>query len=127
MAEDNIAIQPVDVTNCDREPIHIPGAILPHGAMLVLDPATMEVLQAAGDTIRLLGVSIEDLLGQPAASLFRPDQIDNIVGLAAALDLLKPRHLLDPQMRVIANQPLDASMHRSAGVRGCRSQRPLCR
>jgi light-regulated signal transduction histidine kinase (bacteriophytochrome)/CheY-like chemotaxis protein len=116
MAEDNIAIQPVDVTNCDREPIHIPGAILPHGAMLVLDPATMEVLQAAGDTIRLLGVSIEDLLGQPAASLFRPDQIDNIVGLAAALDLLKPRHLLDPQMRVIANQPLDASMHRSAGM-----------
>ena len=27
-----------DMTNCDREPIHIPGAILPHGAMLVLDP-----------------------------------------------------------------------------------------
>ena len=23
----------VDLTNCDREPIHVPGAILPHGAM----------------------------------------------------------------------------------------------
>jgi len=28
----------VDLTNCDREPIHIPGSIQPHGAMLVIDP-----------------------------------------------------------------------------------------
>ena len=33
----------VDLTNCDREPIHIPGAILPHGAMIVVDPATMTI------------------------------------------------------------------------------------
>ena len=26
--------QPVDLTNCDREPIHIPGSIQPHGALL---------------------------------------------------------------------------------------------
>jgi light-regulated signal transduction histidine kinase (bacteriophytochrome) len=26
-----------DLTNCDREPIHIPGSIQPHGAMLVYD------------------------------------------------------------------------------------------
>jgi chemotaxis family two-component system sensor kinase Cph1 len=105
----------VEVTNCDREPIHIPGAILPHGAMLVLDPATLEVLQAAGDTSRLLGVPLEELLGQSAAVLFRPDQIESLRGLVAALDLVKPRHLLDPQLRVIADQPLDASLHRSAG------------
>ena len=38
-----------DLNNCDREPIHIPGAILPHGVLLVLDSDTLEVLQAAGD------------------------------------------------------------------------------
>ncbi len=27
---------PVDLTTCDREPIHIPGAIQPHGLLLVL-------------------------------------------------------------------------------------------
>ena len=115
MTNPDIATTPTDITNCDREPIHIPGAILPHGAMLVLDADTLEVLQAAGDTPRLLGVPLLDLLGQSAATLFRPDQIENLCGLAAALDLLKPRHLLDPQMRVIADQPLDASLHRSAG------------
>ena len=115
MADPRIEIGPVDVTNCDREPIHIPGAILPHGAMLVLDPVTLEVLQAAGKTSSLLGVPLEELLGQSAAVLFRPDQVDNLRRLVDALDLLKPRHLLDPQLRVIADQPLDASLHRSAG------------
>jgi chemotaxis family two-component system sensor kinase Cph1 len=64
MSDPGITISSVDVTNCDREPIHIPGAILPHGAMLVLDAATLEVQQAAGDTSRLLGVPLEELLGQ---------------------------------------------------------------
>ena len=108
-------ITSVDVTSCNREPIHIPGAILPHGAMLVLDPATFEVLQAAGDTGALLGVPLAELLGQSAAVLFRPDQIEDLRRLVAALDLLKPRHLLDPKLRVIADRPLDASVHRSAG------------
>ncbi|MGN6725364.1 MAG: hypothetical protein ACTHLZ_05570, partial [Tepidisphaeraceae bacterium] len=27
----------IDLTNCDREPIHIPGSIQPHGALLVLN------------------------------------------------------------------------------------------
>ena len=115
MAESAIEIPSVDVTNCDREPIHIPGAILPHGGMLVLDADTLEVLQAAGNTSSLLGVPLEALLGQSAATLFQPDQIENLRGLTAALDLVKPRHLLDPQMRVIANRPLDASLHRSGG------------
>jgi light-regulated signal transduction histidine kinase (bacteriophytochrome)/CheY-like chemotaxis protein len=115
VTDPDIAITSVDITNCDLEPIHIPGAILPHGAMLVLDADTLEVLQAAGDTFRLLGVPLGELLGQSAATLFRPDQIENVQGLAAALDLAKPRHLLDPQLRVLAGQPLDASLHRSAG------------
>jgi light-regulated signal transduction histidine kinase (bacteriophytochrome) len=108
-------IAPVDIANCDQEPIHIPGAILPHGAMLVLDSGTLDVLQAAGDTTGLLGMPLAALLGQPASVLFRPDQIAALRRLMAALDLTKPRHLLDPQFRVIADQPLDASLHRSAG------------
>jgi len=116
MADPDIATMSVDIMNCDREPVHIAGAILPHGAMLVLDGDTLEVLQAAGDTSRLLvGVPLGELLGQSAATLFSPDQIENLRGLAAALDLVKPRHMLDPQLRVINGQPLDASLHRSAG------------
>ena len=105
--------KPLDITNCDQEPIHIPGAILPHGAMLVLDPETLEVLQVAGDTPRLLGLSLAELLGRSPTGIFRADQVENLRALAAGSDLTKPRHLLDPLLRVIADQPLDASLHRS--------------
>jgi len=105
-----------DVTNCDREQIHIPGAILPHGAMLVLDDKTLDVLQVAGDVSGLLGVARDELLGRSAASVFQPEQIENLRALSANLSLVKPRHLLDPQMRVAADRPLDASLHRSEGA-----------
>ena len=109
-------MQPVvDATNCDLEPIHIPGAILPHGAMLVLDGETFEILQAAGDLTGLLGASLESLLGRSVETLFRPTQIHYLRELCASLDLTRPRHLLDPNLRVIADRPLDASMHRSEG------------
>jgi light-regulated signal transduction histidine kinase (bacteriophytochrome) len=52
----------LDLTNCDREPIHIPGSIQPHGMLLTLDPAGLKVLQAAGDTGGALGRSIEECL-----------------------------------------------------------------
>ena len=104
----------VDITNCDRELIHIPGAILPHGAMLVLEPETLEVLQAAGDTLTLLGLAIQGLLGRSAATLFRSDQVENLHALARTHDLAKPRHLLDPLLRVMPDRPLDASLHRSS-------------
>jgi light-regulated signal transduction histidine kinase (bacteriophytochrome) len=105
-----------DVTNCDREPIHIPGAILPHGAMLVLDGETLDILQVAGDVTGLLGASPEELLGHSAATIFRPEQIESLRALSANLSLLKPRHLLDPQMRIAADRPLDASLHRIDGA-----------
>jgi chemotaxis family two-component system sensor kinase Cph1 len=102
-----------DLTNCDKEKIHIPGAILPHGAMLVLDNESLEILQIAGDVTGLLGASFEDLLGKSVSTIFRTSQVEHLRALSANLSLLKPRHLLDPQMRVAADRPLDASLHRS--------------
>lgn len=43
------------IASCDREPIHIPGAIQPHGVLLVLDRDTLEIRHAAGDVAGLLG------------------------------------------------------------------------
>ncbi|MGA8769410.1 MAG: hypothetical protein WB610_03365, partial [Rhodomicrobium sp.] len=44
-----------DITNCDREPIHSPGAVQPHGALLAVDPRDLQILQAGGDTPRIFG------------------------------------------------------------------------
>jgi len=65
---------PVDLTNCDREPIHIPGSIQPHGLLLVVDAGTGRVAHAAGDvegrlgTTDWLGARLESLLGADVAT-----------------------------------------------------------
>ena len=53
----------LDLTGCDREPIHVPGAIQPHGALVGLD-ADGVVRAAAGRTAELLGAAPEALLGR---------------------------------------------------------------
>ncbi len=45
---------------CAREPIHIPGHIQPYGALLVLDPETLAVLQSSANAAGFLGVDPAD-------------------------------------------------------------------
>lgn len=52
-----------DLTACDREPIHIPGSVQPHGVLIVADAATQRVLQVSENAVDLLGLEIEALLG----------------------------------------------------------------
>lgn len=53
---------------CEGEPIDRPGAIQPHGVLLVLDEAGA-VTQLAGDTARAVGLAPGALLGRPVAVL----------------------------------------------------------
>ncbi|MCB1716726.1 MAG: hypothetical protein KDK05_16490, partial [Candidatus Competibacteraceae bacterium] len=39
----------VDLSNCDREPIHIPGSIQAHGALLVLRVTDLHIVQVSQD------------------------------------------------------------------------------
>ncbi|WP_420136314.1 histidine kinase dimerization/phosphoacceptor domain -containing protein [Sphingomonas sp.] len=59
-----------DLTACDREPIHISGAIQPHGLLLIADLASLRVVAGAGqieDRLRAdwLDQPLADLLGEP--------------------------------------------------------------
>lgn len=67
----------IDLTDCDREPIHIPQAVQPHGFLLVLDPDAQLVLKGAGPIEDLTGRDswldrpLADLLGDPVARRVR--------------------------------------------------------
>ncbi|MFO1152551.1 MAG: GAF domain-containing protein [Rhodospirillales bacterium] len=52
-----------DTTACDREPIHIPGAVQPHGVLLVLDRESLRIEQAGGTCEDFLGKAAPSLLG----------------------------------------------------------------
>ena len=64
----------VDLTNCDREQIHIPGSVQPHGALLVVNEADMTVLQVSASVKHVLGVMPEQLLGHQLSELMHPTQ-----------------------------------------------------
>lgn len=63
----------LDLEICAREPIHIPGAIQPHGVLLAADRTTLEITHGAGDVAGVLGRAawigrtLGDVLGDPLA------------------------------------------------------------
>ncbi|MBW4621752.1 MAG: GAF domain-containing protein [Cyanosarcina radialis HA8281-LM2] len=65
----------VDLTNCDREPIHIPGLIQPHGVLLVIKEPELEIVQVSNNTFSLLDRDPQQLLGQPLSDLLDADRI----------------------------------------------------
>lgn len=77
---------PVDLTNCDREPIHVIGHVQPHGALLVLEEPALRVSQASANAAALLGVgdAVETLLGQPFAEFVGPQQASAVAAAARA-------------------------------------------
>lgn len=63
----------VNLTNCDREPIHIPGSVQAHGFLLVLAPSSegnLMVDQASENAAAWLGVPIRSILGHTCAEIF---------------------------------------------------------
>jgi chemotaxis family two-component system sensor kinase Cph1 len=91
MSEGSISFGSVDLTNCDVEPIHTPGAIQPHGALLTVDPRDMRIVHAGGDTAGLLGLPSIALLGLPIASIVPALQRRRLQGLLDAhRSLLRP-------------------------------------
>ncbi|MFZ3483922.1 histidine kinase dimerization/phosphoacceptor domain -containing protein [Sphingomonas sp. 3-13AW] len=65
-----------DLAACDREPIHLSGAIQPHGVMLIVDAATLRTVAGAGDleerlTPDWLDRPISELIGQDVAAVLR--------------------------------------------------------
>ena len=72
------ALEEVDLTNCDREPIHISGHIQPHGVLLVVQEPQLEILQVSENTLHLLGFAPESAIGQDLSLLFDPVQLEKL-------------------------------------------------
>ena len=104
-----------DLTNCDREPIHIPGSIQPHGVLIVLDPGSLAVIQVAGDSRRLLGLTPHEMLGRGLEARIGPAALERLRTFGAQ-DIAIPRPILAFETGVqYDGQPLEAAVHMSGG------------
>ncbi len=69
---------PVDLSTCDREPIHIPGAIQPHGVLLACRGGELVVCQVSANAADHLGVAAGDTLGRRVADVLSPASLDEL-------------------------------------------------
>jgi two-component system, chemotaxis family, sensor kinase Cph1 len=100
---------PLGLTDCDREPIHIPGAIQPHGVLLVLEEQTFTVMQVSENVEAHLGLAPRQVLNRPLAELVEPAASDDI--RAALLD-----ERWNPLPVSVCGKPFHAIVHRAAGA-----------
>jgi len=81
-----------DLTNCERELIHLAGSVQPHGLLLALAEPGLSIVQASANTPALLGRTVDSLLGS-AVDLLGGDLASCVRRLACAGSLAEPAPL----------------------------------
>jgi light-regulated signal transduction histidine kinase (bacteriophytochrome) len=74
----------VDITNCDREPIHIPGMIQPFGFLVAVSTDWL-VSRVSENIGNFSACTPEDILGKPLRSLFSDTAEHTLRNLASQL------------------------------------------
>ncbi len=105
---------PVDLTNCDREPIHILGAIQPVGFLLALT-ADWLVARASANVADYLGRTPADLLGLPLAGIVSADAIHDLRNRTAILRGPDAVERLFDCVLVPGKPAFDIAVHLSGG------------
>lgn len=103
-----------DLTNCEREPIHIPGRIQAHGVLLVVKEPELTVLQVSENSDKVIGIASHRLLQHHLATFFSASQLAPLNMLSSNQDM----HLLNPlqiQLQVRGRAcDFDGIVHRTA-------------
>ncbi|CCG40459.1 PAS domain S-box protein [Magnetospirillum molischianum] len=88
-------MSPLDTSSCETEPIRYPGAVQPHGALLVLDAESRTIEAASESCLALFGLLAGSLLGR---------RIGLIVGWDVEAALLAPQiDGLEPLVPLVLN------------------------
>lgn len=109
------AYAPADLDTCEAEPIHIPGAIQPHGVLVALDD-DLRVVMVSANVGEQLGVDAADAVDRPFADLVGSrlaDAVAERVGLGLTGEpLVVPLEEI-PTSAGFAEATADVKLHRS--------------
>jgi chemotaxis family two-component system sensor kinase Cph1 len=96
----------VDLRACDVEPIHIPGAIQPHGVLIAVDRKSGQILQVSANCAEYFGVQPTHALGRSLSALIGSEAGDTV---AAATTV-------EPLCFEANGARFDALVHRHQGI-----------
>lgn len=103
-----------NLTNCERELIHLAGSIQPHGVLLVLDEVTLAIQQLSANCASMFGVGIDELNDAPVAVL--GGDLDAMLRtLRVSTDLAEPAPLRCRIGRDGSARTMEGAVHRHPG------------
>lgn len=102
----------VDLTNCDREPIHIPGSIQPHGCLLACDTSVATVLRLSTNAESILGAPVP--IGTSLVSLLGEELVHGIRNAVSRSQPGKPALMFDRP--AATGRRFDISVHQHSGA-----------
>ena len=114
MTDTALADESVDLTSCDREPIHVIGAVQPFGFLIAVSPDWI-VVRASQNAAAWLGHGEGDLLGLPLAEIIDGEAIHLIRG---HLQTLRGPDAVDRIFGAVlqpGGAPFDVTLHVSGG------------
>ncbi|MEA5537393.1 ATP-binding protein [Crocosphaera sp. XPORK-15E] len=79
MMQNNFYSNVVDLTNCDKETIHILGKVQPHGILLCLEEPTLIIQQVSENTKYVWNIEPQLLLGNPLTDFLSGSDIDFLI------------------------------------------------
>lgn len=104
-----------DLSNCEKEQIHIPGYIQPHGMLFGLNPTTKRIEVASANTYDYTGIPTKDLIGKTIYSLLSERDYSSLSRIDNNPDMICLQRL--PSAISIKNDFLwDGILHRSSGL-----------
>ena len=83
----------VDLDTCDREPIHLIGAVQPHGALIAIDEESATIEYVSANTASHIGWDATDLLGMSLVELIGSEylaELNRFPLTPSTPELLKP-------------------------------------
>ena len=102
----------VDLTNCDREPIHILGAVQPFGFLLAVTREWV-IAHASDNVLAFLGVGPDELVGQALTRVLDGHAIHELRG---RLQIMRGRDAVERVFNLpltAGGEPFDVAVHYS--------------
>lgn len=104
-------IRELAISNCDREPVHIPGCIQPFGALIATDKQVEAITHVSSNVSDFLGTPASEAVGQPLTHLLSSQVIHDLRNVAGHPTIESQRERVGTYS--LNQHNLDVSLHRS--------------
>ncbi|NVO16118.1 MAG: GAF domain-containing protein [Rhodoplanes sp.] len=106
----------VDLTSCDREPIHVPGGIQPHGVLLAFVEPELRPVSVSADIEAFTGLLPQAVLNAPLATCMTEASVARLSAVLAGDDLAAANPIAIALRTPAGVRDVDGIVHRHDGL-----------